>query len=439
MNAIKNFIVLAALAVVCYGVYHSITTGPSAEAPPEVSPDWDTGDLAELGPSEGDAIANVGSSDAYLADASANDGASYDGQGTGAFPGVTPVELPDATPTNSSNAMMAAPMQDPNAGADASSAAPWYGEAVAPDNAAQSNSDAANYSAPGVDAMVNPAATPADAADGWAPEAASPGDSVAPSDMSTSPGATNPNATDAANPGPELNLPSIMQSAQQLREAGRNPESLKMLSAYYGAEGIPPEQHQELANMLDLIAGEVIYSREHTLEAPYFAKGGETLPQVAEVYGVPWELLAKINGFVEEPGWNPIDPGPLAQGEELKVVRGPFAAVMDVNNRELILFLNDMYAGRFPVQSIGPAVPTQELVVQDKNPQPVFYPPAAGVVADSPNNPLGSRWIGLGGELGLHGGQTAELPSSASVRLSDDNIKEVFDILSVGSRIVIRK
>ena len=466
MNAIKNLIVLAALAVVCYGVYHSITTGPTTEAPPEVAPDWDAGISADLGPADGDPLGGA-SGEPRLA-------ALPDDASTGAYPGLTPVELPPATPSasdptsagmvgdnlGSADRLNAGNSLDPSLDAgNEPSPAPWYGESAngpatvaggshAGETGAASGSGAAtgpgnameNGSAPGsgdITTQANPTATDsvapgaaAAAADGWIPDENS---SQAPQ------GQSNPSPQPDGPSGPEMTFPSIMQSAQQLREAGRSADALRMLTARYGDPKLTDDEHAQLTNMLDLIAGEVIYSREHTLEAPYVAQGGETLSQVAESYSIPWELLAKMNGFVEETTWLPLDPGALSPGEELKVVRGPFAAVMDVANHELTLYLNDLYAGRFPVESVGSAVSEQDLLVQDKNPQPVFYPPSAGVLADSPKNPLGSRWIGLGGELGLHGGQTAELPSHSSVRLSDDNIKEVFDILSVGSRVVIRK
>ena len=81
--------------------------------------------------------------------------------------------------------------------------------------------------------------------------------------------------------------------------------------------------------MLDQVAGTVVYSTQHLLEPPYEvqpASGWKTSPSS---YSVPWQLLAKINGID--------DPNSLRPGERLKVVRGPFNAVVNLQKRELTL------------------------------------------------------------------------------------------------------
>ena len=67
----------------------------------------------------------------------------------------------------------------------------------------------------------------------------------------------------------------------------------------------------------------------------------ESLDEIAERYNVPLELLQKINGID--------NPEVLVPGTELKVVTGPFRANMDLPGQELTLFLNGLYAGRFPI------------------------------------------------------------------------------------------
>jgi lipoprotein-anchoring transpeptidase ErfK/SrfK len=148
-------------------------------------------------------------------------------------------------------------------------------------------------------------------------------------------------------------------------------------------------------------------------------------------------LLAKINGIE--------DPAALRPGERLKVVRGPFQAVISIEQRELALLTNDgSYAGRFRI-GIGAEHPPQEgtFSVSEKVSNPVYYGRDRAISAEDPANPLGERWIGLGKNLGIHGTNSPEsigrndLPGSIS--LNERDIADVYDILSLGSRVTIRR
>src|SRR5687767_6098258 len=119
--------------------------------------------------------------------------------------------------------------------------------------------------------------------------------------------------------------------------------------------------------MLDRLAGTVIYShRHHLLEKPYQVKPGQSLQQIAEEHQVPWQLLAKVNGLT--------DPAAIRPGDSLKVVRGPFDAVVDARNYRLTLFLQGRYAGRFPI-GMGRDAPAGEgdFEVQGVVDNPVYH------------------------------------------------------------------
>jgi hypothetical protein len=93
--------------------------------------------------------------------------------------------------------------------------------------------------------------------------------------------------------------------------------------------------------LLGQLAGTVIYSQEDLLLPPHVVAPGETLQTIATPLGVSWQLLAKINGVD--------DPSRLVPGEHLKMLRGPFDAVVSVSRRRLSLQVGGNYAGNFPV------------------------------------------------------------------------------------------
>ena len=160
---------------------------------------------------------------------------------------------------------------------------------------------------------------------------------------------------------------------------------------------LPPAAKQELNGLLDRVAGSVIYSRQHLIALPYQTQPGDTLDRIAEAYEVPWQLLAKINGIS--------DPQRLRPGEQLKVFRGPFHAVVNLQRYEMTLYLGDRYAGRFKI-GIGKdhSTPLGDHKVLDKVRNPAYYGPDGKAMGpNDPQNPLGGYWIDLGNKIGIHG------------------------------------
>ena len=156
--------------------------------------------------------------------------------------------------------------------------------------------------------------------------------------------------------------------------------------------------------------------------------------EVAERYEVPWQLLANINQIR--------DPVTVLPGTELKVLRGPFNAQVDLQRNELTLFLGDLYAGRFPIGVGSDPKPTPgTFTVQDKQSSHTFYDPSGTPVpAGSPDNPYGSMWVDLGGRLCIHGSPNTMQPSTKGcISLADDHASDLYGILTQGSLITIRR
>jgi LysM repeat protein len=236
----------------------------------------------------------------------------------------------------------------------------------------------------------------------------------------------------------------LMEIVQQQLDAGSLAEALETLSRFYGDPRFSADESRQLTEILDQVAGTVIYSRQHLLEPPHVVRAGETLDQIAAEYDVPAGLLAKINGVR--------DPKNLQPGSQLKVVRGPFNAVVNLEKRDLSLMLQGRYAGRFRI-GVGRDCPSLEgtYEVKDKTVNPTYYGRDKVVDAEDPANPWGERWIGLGNPagaaqatpVGIHGtdnplniGATAD---RGAICLGKRDVEDVYDILSIGSRVVIRR
>jgi hypothetical protein len=259
----------------------------------------------------------------------------------------------------------------------------------------------------------------------------------------------NPPAADRNPPpaagvaaGPEnfrANYLSFIKQVQTTLDEGRLPEALQSLTKFYEWPDVPDAERGEVEQLLDQLAGTVIYSKKtfDGMEPLYTVRQGDTLDSIANSCNVPALLLARING---------LDPQQLQPGQSLKLLRGPFTAVISLDRHELTLKLEGgYYAGRFP---IGIGVDCSKLEgtynVHDKTPRPIYRgPDGVNYAGDDRQNPLGKYWIGLTDRIGLHG--TIDETSigrddgRGTICLKNRDIDDLFGILSVGSQVVIRR
>jgi lipoprotein-anchoring transpeptidase ErfK/SrfK len=248
-------------------------------------------------------------------------------------------------------------------------------------------------------------------------------------------------ATPPGGPSPQdefrENYLSFIKQIEKTLDEGKLAEALQALTSVYEQPNVPDPQKREVEHLLDQLAGTVIYSRQSYIYPPYTVQPSDTLDQIAERCGVPALLLARING---------IEPQQLQPGQTIKILRGPFSAVVSLDKHELTLKLEGgYYAGRFAI-GLGTDCPKVEgnYTVQDKTPRPIYHgPDGLTIAADDGRNPLGKYWIGLGERIGLHGtideSGIGRNDSRGVICLKDRDIEDLFGILSVGSKVVIRR
>ena len=240
------------------------------------------------------------------------------------------------------------------------------------------------------------------------------------------------------NPAQSSLFAATRLAVQAALDRGELSQALLLLSDWYGDPSLSPGESGEVRTLLSQLAGSVIYSTEPRLEAPYMVQAGESLEDVAKKYDVPWQLLAKINGITS--------PAQLQAGQELKVLRGPFSAVVDFSQRRLTLMLDRRYAGEFPIE-FEPSISIEEghWTVNQK----LLTPAAASFGAVDSTGPSEDRSLTLtnsGGETGqlaiLRGATRNSPPSEPTdrvIRLKGADVSDVFDILSLGSKVTIRR
>ncbi|HUE74099.1 MAG TPA: L,D-transpeptidase [Pirellulaceae bacterium] len=225
-------------------------------------------------------------------------------------------------------------------------------------------------------------------------------------------------------------------TARRQIDEGEFRAALATLSPHYGQSDLTPQQHGELVAWLDALAAKVIYSREHLLAQPYKVRGSnERMIDVARKCGVTAHLLQNINASAVN------NPEVLLAGTVLKVVPGPFRAEVSLARGEITVFLNELYAGRFPM-ALGdePVVPGQ-YQVQQKQHMPTYVGSDGRTVAgNDPANPYGAFSLNLNSHVRIHGSPLiapAGRPRGC-IGLSPKDAEDLYGILTEGSIVVIK-
>jgi len=373
MEALKPLVVLALFGTILYGAFSMVQKGPAtgaaelAEAPPFAAPDVLLPAPASA-PNAGTWGSNVG------------------------FAPPPVAALPAAPATGPA---LLAPPEEP------ATAAPTYltAEAAAPPVAAGVAGPPGGDPRPDRFASLPPA--PLLPADLPAPAAAAP---------------RQPAAATAA-------FAAVWGEAHDNLAAGRYAEALVALSAWHDDPSLGLEESQRLEDLLGQLAGTVIYSQDDLLLPPHVVGPGETLPAIAAPLGVSPQLLAKINGIDESLRLTP--------GEHVKLIRGPFDAVVSVSRRRLSLQLAGAYAGSFP------AVVGRQFLDRVGGSLPVV-----AVLRGDPAAVASRRALALGDGLTIEGvedpaGMSDAAPSSLIVSARD--LDDLLDILGPGSRVLVRQ
>ena len=197
-----------------------------------------------------------------------------------------------------------------------------------------------------------------------------------------------------------------------------------------------PDQRPLILGRIESTAEQIFTDPHRHFGHPYVVFPGDTLESIGRQYNVPWTWLAYLNR---------LKPQDLQAGQELKVLRGPFSAVIDLSRFELTIHAHGYFVHRY---NIGTGrdnrTPVGEFTVQEKVENPAWYNPDGGMVdRDDPQNPLGEYWIGLGNHIGIHGTIDAtSIGTSRSrgcIHMRNSDIVEVFGMLGKSSSVRIRE
>ncbi len=214
----------------------------------------------------------------------------------------------------------------------------------------------------------------------------------------------------------------------------------------------------EISTINDRLLFSPTLASNDPLVSRYTIEGGDALSRIARKTGasVDWRFIQRINQIS--------DPRRIRVGQTLKIVKGPFHAMVDKSDYRMDVYAEVptsagggvVFVRSFPV-GLGEldSTPTGEWIVREDSKliNPHWVNPRTGerFSADNPENPIGERWIGLQGTdsettalsgYGIHGtiepSSIGQQRSMGCVRLLDEDVEIVYEMLAEGkSRVAI--
>jgi hypothetical protein len=275
-----------------------------------------------------------------------------------------------------------------------------------------------------------------------------------PSDFLAKANATTP--PPAAPPSEISNQP--LQDARTKMDAGDLIASRQLLNDALVTGRLSDADADAAKKQIEDINKILVFSAKRFPNDPwggvYQVASGERLATIAARNSVTWELLSRVNG---------VTPRRLRSGQNIKIFKGPFHAVVYKGLFKMEIYLGapggpgSLYITSFPV-GLGKdnSTPTGLWLCKngDKIRNPRYYPPHGGDIfaPDDPKNPLGGYWIAIEGQegqalgkesYGIHGtidpASIGKMESMGCIRLKSEDISWVFDLLVDGKSKVLVK
>lgn len=166
----------------------------------------------------------------------------------------------------------------------------------------------------------------------------------------------------------------------------------------------------------------------------YEVQPKDTLISIAKKFNTTVPLIMESNDLNDQI---------IRPQDRLKVVNTDFSIIVDKSQNTLTLKSGDDVIKIYEV-STGQdnCTPVGEFTIENKLVNPVHYKKGEIVPAESPDNVLGSRWMGLSvASYGIHGTIDEETIGSqiteGCVRMRNKDVEELFVIVPVGTKVTI--
>lgn len=228
-----------------------------------------------------------------------------------------------------------------------------------------------------------------------------------------------------------------LEKAHELQNRGQYLEAQKIYEEILKKKN-PDFSRAELRKTLkeyEALNMKLLFSR---MEMPgsvlHQVKAGDSLSKIAKKYKTTIALIKKSNALKNDT---------IRLGAQLKIINGAFSVRVNKTKNILVLYLDKKSFKHYRVATGSEnGTPSGKFTIVSKEENPTWYKAGAVVPPGSPDNLLGTRWLGFDYPgYGIHGTTEPETigrqVTSGCVRMRNEEVEELYDLLPLGARVTI--
>jgi len=166
----------------------------------------------------------------------------------------------------------------------------------------------------------------------------------------------------------------------------------------------------------------------------YVIKPGDTLDKISREFKTTPELIKKSNNLSSDI---------IHSGRKIKIWPLPFSILVDKSQNILILKTDEEIIKTYTVATgKDNSTPAGNFKITSKLVNPTWFKTGAVIPPGSPENVLGTRWMGIDKpSYGIHGTTEPQTLGSqvtqGCVRMSNPDAEELYTIVPIGTEVVI--
>lgn len=229
-------------------------------------------------------------------------------------------------------------------------------------------------------------------------------------------------------------LARLYNQAQELQIKGKLLEAKqiyqRLIDEYPNASEVINWQKKLEEINIKLLFSSVITAKS----VAYEVKPGDTLTKIAQEFKTTPELIMKSNNLSSDK---------IIPGRRLKVWTHPFSIVIDKSQNILILKSDEEIIKIYTVSTgVNNSTPSGTFKIINKLINPTWFKAGAVVPPGSPENILGSRWLGFNiSGYGIHGTSDPQIlgkqATQGCIRMSNADVEELYTIVPIGTEVII--
>jgi lipoprotein-anchoring transpeptidase ErfK/SrfK len=229
---------------------------------------------------------------------------------------------------------------------------------------------------------------------------------------------------------------SVWEEARRLAGQGDYLEAKRLYESLLEEPASLGSQVQTIREEYEALRVNLLFSPLETPDSFFHTiEPGDSLYELAKKYNTTVALLRKSNG---------IKGDTIIAGKKLKIPKSEFSIVIQKRRNRLTLLADGEPFKHYKVATgTDGSTPAGSFKIVNKLENPTWYHAGAVVPPDSPDNILGTRWLGFDTPgYGIHGTTLPETigtqSSKGCVRMLNEDVEELYDIVPVGTDVVVK-